>query len=165
MKKLSLYSIKMLPWLAASVCVAWQASASSFLLPQAMASAPQLVAQSAADLSPDSSSTAGQPTSADELVIDDLTDDQSTQIELIFEEYQPQIEAAMLTYEAAAADLLDLLQPATPEADLIAARETVLEAERAVEDLVFERNLMLREVLTLDQRQVINDYLRNGLGL
>lgn len=166
MKKLSLYAMRMLPWLAASVCVAWQASASSSLvLPQAMVIGPQLVAQSAADLAPGSSSTAGQPTSADELVIDDLTDDQSAQIELIFEEYQPQIEAAMLTYEAAAADLLDLLQPATPEADLIAARETVLDAERAVEDLIFERNLMLREVLTLDQRQAINTYLRNGLGL
>ena len=29
MQKISLYSIKMLPWLAASMCVAWQASASS----------------------------------------------------------------------------------------------------------------------------------------
>ena len=166
MKRSSLYVMKMLPWLAASVGVAWQASASSsLLLPQAIATGPQLVAQSAADLSPGSSSTAGQPTSADELVIDDLTDDQSAQIELIFEEYQPHIEAALLTYEAAATDLLDLLQPATPETDLIAARETVLDAERAVEDLIFERNLMLRAVLTLDQRQVINDYLRNGLGL
>ncbi len=165
MKRLSLASMKVLPWLLASVCVAWEASASSLSLPQAIASAPHLVAQSAADLTTDTTSSAEQPTSADELVIDDLTDDQSAQIELIFEEYQPQIEAATLTYEEEAADLLDLLQPATPEADLITARETVLDAERAAEDLIFERNLALREVLTLDQRQVINDYLRNGLGL
>ena len=165
MKKISLYSMKMLPWLAASVCVAWQASASSFLLPQAMASAPQLVAQSADDLTTEPASAAGQPTSADELVIDDLTDDQSAQIELIFEEYQPQIESAILTYEEAAADLLDLLQPNTSAEDLITARETVLDAERAAEDLIFERNLVVREVLTLDQRQAINTYLRNGLGL
>jgi predicted nucleic-acid-binding protein len=98
-------------------------------------------------------------------VIDDLTSDQAAQLELIFEEYQPQIEAAVATYEAAAADLLDLLQPTTPAAELITARETVLDAERAAEDLIFERNLMLREVLTLDQRQAINTYLRNGLGL
>ena len=164
MQRFSLYSMKLLPWLAASVCVALQASASSsFLPPQAVASAPRLMAQ-AADLTTEPVS-AGQPTSADELVIDDLTADQAAQIELIFEEYQPQIEAAILTYEAAAADLLDLLQPATPAADLIAARETVLETERAAEDLIFERNLVLREVLYPDQRQAINTYLRNGLGL
>ncbi|PSN14810.1 hypothetical protein C7293_10005 [filamentous cyanobacterium CCT1] len=155
----------MLPWLAASVCVAWQASASSFLPSQAIASAPQLVAQSATDLTVEPASTVEQPTSADELVIDDLTSDQAAQIELIFEEYQPQIEAAILTYEEAAADLLDLLQPDTSAADLIAARETVLDAERAAEDLIFERNLLVREVLTLDQRQALNTYLRNGLGL
>jgi hypothetical protein len=165
MKRFSLYSIKLLPWLAASVCVALQASASSsFLPPQAIASAPQLMAQAAADLTTEPVS-AGQPNSADDLVIDDLTSDQAAQIELIFEEYQPQIEAAVVTYEAAAADLLDLLQPATPAVELTAARETVLDAERAAEDLIFERNLMVREVLTLDQRQAINDYLRNGLGL
>lgn len=163
MKKISLYSIKMLPWLAASVCVAWQASASSFLPPQAIASAPQLVAQSATDLTPASADE--QPTSADELIIDDLTSDQAAQIDLIFEEYQPPIESAILTYEEAAADLLDLLQPDTSAEDLIAAREDVLDAERATEDLIFERNLMVREVLTLDQRQAINAYLRSGLGL
>jgi hypothetical protein len=165
MKRFSLYSIKMLPWLAASVCVALQASASSsFLPPQAIASAPQLMAQAAADLTTEPVS-AEQPTSADELVIDDLTSDQVAQIELIFEEYQPQIEAAVVTYEAAAADLLDLLQPATPAEELIAAREAVLDSERAAEDLIFERNLVVREVLTLDQRQAINTYLRQGLGL
>ncbi|WP_204137773.1 hypothetical protein [Halomicronema sp. CCY15110] len=170
MKRLSLASIllasmKMLPWLAASVCVAWQASASSFLPPQAIASAPQLVAQSATDLTDEPASTDEQPTSADELVIDDLTSDQSAQIELIFEEYQPQIEAAILTYEEAAAGLAGLPLPDTPAANLSIARETVLDAERAAKDLIFERNLVVREVLTLDQRQALNTYLRNGLGL
>lgn len=161
MKKISLYSIKMLPWLAASVCVAWQASASSFLPPQVIASAPQ----AATELTAEPAIATGQSGSADELVIDDLTSDQSAQIELIFEEYQPQIEAAIVTYKEAAADLLDLLQPNTPAEDLIVAHETVLDAERAAEDLIFERNLVVREVLTLDQRQAINAYLRKGLGL
>jgi Spy/CpxP family protein refolding chaperone len=165
MQKISLYSIKMLPWLAASVCVAWQASASSFLPSQAIASAPQLVAQSATELAAGPAIATGQPDSADEWVIDDLTSDQSAQIELIFEEYQPHIEAAIVTYEEAAADLLDLLQPNTPTEDLLAAYETLLDTERAAEDLILERTLMVREVLTLDQRQVISDYLRNRLRL
>jgi Spy/CpxP family protein refolding chaperone len=166
MKKISLYSIhKMLPWLAASVCVAWQASASSFLPPQAVASAPHLVTQSATELTAEPAIATGQPDSADELVIDDLTSDQSAQIELIFEEYQPQIEAAIATYEEATADLLDLLQPTTPAEDLLAAYETLLDAERAAADLIFERDLMVREVLTLDQRQAIRDYMLNSLGL
>lgn len=165
MKKISLYSIKMLPWLVASVCVAWQTSGLSFLRPQAVASAPQLVAQSATELTAEPAIVTGQSDSPDELVIDDLTSDQSAQIELIFEEYQPQVEAALATYEEATADLLDLLQPTAPAEDLIAAYETMLDAERAVEDLTFERTLMVREVLTLDQRQAIRDYLRNRLGL
>ncbi len=160
MKKISLYSIKILPWLAASVCMAWQASASSFLPPQAIASAPQ----SATELTAEPATATGQPDNADELVIDNLTSAQSAQIELIFEEYQPQVEAAIVTYEEATADLLDLLQPTTPAEDLIAAYEIVLDAERAVEDLTFERTLMVREVLNLDQRQAIRDYLRNRLG-
>lgn len=165
MKKRLLYSIKMLPWLAASVCVAWQTSGSSFLPPQAVASAPQLVAQSATELTAEPAIATGQSDSPDELVIDDLTSDQSAQIELIFEEYQPQVEAALATYEKATVDLLDLLQPTTSAEDLSAAYEIVLNAERALEDLTFERTLMVREVLTLDQRQAIRDYLRNRLGL
>lgn len=165
MQKISLYSIKMLPWLAASVCVAWQTSGSSFLPPQAVASAPQLVAQSATELTAEPAIATGQSDSPDELVIDDLTSDQSAQIELIFEEYQPQIEAAIVTYEEAAADLIDLLQPNAPTEDLLAAYETLLDAERTAEDLIFERTLMVREVLTLDQRQAISAYLRNRLRL
>jgi Spy/CpxP family protein refolding chaperone len=165
MKKISLYSIKMLPWLVASVCVVWQTSGSSFLPLQAIASAPQLIAQSATELTAEPAIATDQSDSPEELVIDDLTSDQSAQIELIFEEYQPQVEAALATYEEATADLLDLLQPTTPAEDLIAAYEIVLDAERAVEDLTFERTLMVREVLTLDQRQAIRDYLRNRLGL
>ena len=165
MKKMLLYSIKMLPWLAASVCVAWQTSGSSFLPPQAVASAPQLVAQSATELTAEPAIATGQSDSPDELVIADLTSDQSAQIELIFEEYQPQVEAALATYEEATADLLDLLQPNTPTEDLLAAYETLLDAERAAEGLIFERDLMVREVLTLDQRQVISDYLHNRLRL
>lgn len=165
MKKISLYSIKMLPWLAASMCVAWQTSASSFLPPQAIASAPQPVAQSATELTAETAIATDQSDSTDELVIDDLTSAQSAQIELIFEEYQPQVEAAIVTYEEATADLLDLLQPNTPAEDLMAAHKTVLDAERAAEDLVFERTLEVREVLTPDQRQAISSYLRNRLEL
>jgi hypothetical protein len=99
------------------------------------------------------------------LVIDNLTLDQTNQITELYEYYQPQLEAAELAYLAAAENLLNIFLPTTPAADLIEAREAVVTTGQVVNNLLFERTLALREVLTLEQRQEFHDYLRIGLEL
>jgi Spy/CpxP family protein refolding chaperone len=106
-----------------------------------------------------------QPEASQDLVIEALTADQLTQIEAIFATYRPQIETARIDYSAALAVLNNLLVPETADLALIQARTDTITAERAIDDLVFERNLAIRSVLTPDQRQGINDYLRAWLDL
>jgi Spy/CpxP family protein refolding chaperone len=106
-----------------------------------------------------------QPGTAADLEIDDLTDEQVTQIEAIFATYQPQIEAATADYMMALDTMNNLLVPTTADLALTDAHNNVVTTEQALNNLVFQRNLALRSVLTLDQRQVINDYLRAYLGL
>lgn len=106
-----------------------------------------------------------QPNAPEDLVINSLTDDQAAQIVSIFETYQPQIDAATAGYLQTLAVLNDLLVPATSERALTDARNDAVGARQTIDDLVFERNLALREVLAVDQRQAINDYLRDWLGL
>lgn len=106
-----------------------------------------------------------QPDSADDLAIDSLTDDQVAQLIAIFETYQPQIDMATGDYLETLAILNDLLEPQTSDLALTNARNDVVAADQVVSDLVFQRNLAIRSVLTLDQRQVINDYVRAWLGI
>jgi hypothetical protein len=122
---------------------------------------------------PDPSTTASstltdleaQPEASQDLAIEALTADQIAQIEAIFAAYRPQIEAARIDYSAALAVLNNLLVPATADLALTQARTDAITAERAIDDLVFERNLAIRSVLTPEQRQGINDYLRAWLDL
>jgi hypothetical protein len=106
-----------------------------------------------------------QPDSTDELVIDALTDEQVAQIESVFQTYQPQIAAARGEYLQALVVLNDLLVPETADLALVDAHDDVVAAEDAINDLIFKRNLAIRSVLTLEQRQAINDYMRDWLGL
>ena len=66
----------------------------------------------------------------------------------------------------AALEVLDtLLVPTTADRAIIDARNNAVVAEQKVKDLEFERNMALRGVLNIEQRQVINGYLRTLLGL
>lgn len=106
-----------------------------------------------------------QPDVSDDLVVDNLTDDQLAQIEAIFTAYQPQIDAAASDYSATLAVLNDLLVPETANLALTDARNDAKAAEKVLDDLIFERNLAIRSVLMVEQRQAINDYLRAWLDL
>ena len=156
-------AMKVFPWFIAAVCAGWLAPSSALAYSHSVG-ASVLTAQSASDLT--TNDAAGQPAGTDDdLVIEDLTPEQSAQVETIIETYRPRIEAATATYNDAVSNLIEILLPTTPAADLTKAREAVLTSERDAEDLIFERNLAIREVLTVEQRQPINDYLRSGLGL
>jgi hypothetical protein len=87
------------------------------------------------------------------------------QLDAIFATYQPQIEAATIAYGEALTVLNDRLVPSTTDDALTPARNQAVAARRTLDDLVYARNLALRSVLTLEQRQAINDSLRAWLGL
>ncbi|PSN76861.1 hypothetical protein C8B47_25085, partial [filamentous cyanobacterium CCP4] len=98
-----------------------------------------------------------QPASPDDLGVEDLSDEQIAQLEAIFDTYQPQIDAATARYLASLEAINALLVPSTDDLALTNAHNDVVVAEQAMDELIFQRNLALRSVLTLDQRQVIND--------
>lgn len=112
-----------------------------------------------------SAPTETQPQSTEDLEVDDLTDDQVAQMEAIFDAYEPQIAEATANYLAALEMMNNLLVPTTADLALSDAHDQVLTTRQVLDTVVFERNLALRSVLNLDQRQVINDYVRAYLGL
>lgn len=147
---------KLFSCLMASACVVGATVPAALAQPLA---ATTLLAQAAVD------PIESQPVTPDDLAAEGLTDEQMTQIAAIFDTYAPQIDAAMDEYEAALAVLNDLLVPTTADLAIIDARNNVVTAGQQVDDLLFERNMALRGVLDLEQRQAINDYLRTLLGL
>lgn len=180
------FPIRLLPGLLASACLAGlapaaQGQAPAESLPQSMPlTQPLAETLSTKDTFPEAPAAENlsiiasgdltddleaQPDVPDDLVIDSLTDDQLAQIEAIFTTYQPQIEAAAGDYANALSVLNDLLVPDTANLALVDARNDVKAAEQVLDDLIFERNLAIRSVLMVEQRQAINDYLRAWLDL
>jgi Spy/CpxP family protein refolding chaperone len=94
-----------------------------------------------------------------------LTDKQKTDIEAIFSLYQPQIEESARAYFEALDALNQVLVPTNDSQVIVAARNTVVTHERATYDLLFQRNIAIREVLDPTQRAVINTALRDLLDL
>lgn len=156
--------MKLFSGLMGFACAAWMLPALA-LSPteQPSADSHPHIAQSAADLG--GTHAADQPTSTEDLTLDDLTPEQAAQIQTIFDTYAPQVEQATEAYTEAVAAMLDVLKPETSAQILAEARADLLAAERDLDDLTFERNLAIREVLTQQQRQTINDYVRAALGL
>lgn len=108
-----------------------------------------------------------QPGTPEELIrqVFNITDEQAESIRSIFAEYQMPIATATDEYLRSLSTLNDLLDPTVASAAIRQAREDVLTQERAVYDLLFERNIAVREVLTFEQRTEINAYLRSLLDL
>lgn len=109
--------------------------------------------------------TESQPQATEDLEVDDLTAEQVAQMEAIFDAYEPQIAEATANYLAALELMNNLLVPTTADLALSNAHDQVLTTRQALDTVIFERNLALRSVLNLEQRQVINDYVRAYLGL
>jgi Spy/CpxP family protein refolding chaperone len=150
--------------LVASVCLTWPTVVLAQPLPQSMPLSQPIPASPSLAANPLSGLEA-QPAATQDLVIENLTADQIVQIETIFTTFQPQIEAAASDYSEALEVLNNLLVPTTGDAAIAAARDQAAIAERALDDLVFERNLAIRSVLTPAQRQSINAYLRAWLQI
>lgn len=108
-----------------------------------------------------------QPQSPEELFVQilDLSDEQRTAISGVFTTYQPQIQQAVQAYNQAVSQLNQVLVPSSSNDQISDARNEVLDRERAVYDLIFDRNLAIRDVLNPDQRTTINNALRNLFDL
>lgn len=94
-----------------------------------------------------------------------LTDKQKTDIEAVFSLYQPRIEESANAYFESLAALNQVLVPSSESQVIIAARNTVVTHERATYDLLFQRNMAVREILDPTQRTMINTALRDLLDL
>ena len=148
--------------LIASACLAW-AFPSSVLAQTDVVAEGLLLAQ---DESPDVlTELESQPQNPDDLLLNDLTDEQTAEIIAIFDEYQPQIDAARADYLETLGVLNNLLFPQISNLAITDARNDVVAAEQKIDDLIFQQNMAIRSVLTQDQRQVINDFVRSYLDI
>ncbi|HIK44829.1 MAG TPA: hypothetical protein IGR64_08045 [Leptolyngbyaceae cyanobacterium M65_K2018_010] len=110
-------------------------------------------------------SLATQPSTIEDLGLSNLTSTQLVEIETLFAAYQPRIDTAVKEYDQALTNLNNLLVPTTSDQALTQARNQATAAAKTIDDLIFQRNLAIRALLTVDQRQVMNNYLRAWLGL
>jgi protein CpxP len=125
---------------------------------------PQLRLQSASQ-NADWVAQDAQGESSDEVVIDiEITPEQKAAIEAIYAEYAPQLEAAATELAAEAAYMDEITGPATPSEDLRTQRQKLVEADIAFEDLLFERLMAVRDVLTLEQREDFNQQVEEALN-
>mgnify|MGYP006268063139 CR=1 FL=1 len=107
-----------------------------------------------------------QPTTFEEFIRDlEITEEQGTEIQGIFAEYQPQIEVLIDEYQMALEQLNDVLTPTSSNTLIVDTRNQAVSLERQIYDLFFERNMAIREVLTVDQRAEINRLIRALLDL
>jgi Spy/CpxP family protein refolding chaperone len=107
-----------------------------------------------------------QPQTVDAFLADafNLSESQQGEIRAIFSDYQPRIEQSFQDYLGAVERLNSALTPATDNRVLVRARSEVVSLEQQTYDLLFERNIAIREVLNPNQRTVINTALRDLLG-
>ena len=99
-----------------------------------------------------------QPQTAEDIFAEvlNLSEDQQNEIRDIFVEYQPRIQSSFQDYLEAVELLNSALTPATDTRVLVRARDEAVSLERQTYDLLFERNIAIREVLNPNQRAVIN---------
>jgi Spy/CpxP family protein refolding chaperone len=104
-----------------------------------------------------------QPQTAEDIFAEvlNLSEDQQNEIRDIFAEYQPRIQSSFQDYLEAVELLNSALTPATDTRVLVRARDEAVSLERQTYDLLFERNIAIREVLNPNQRAVINIALRD----
>lgn len=92
-----------------------------------------------------------------------VTPEQQAKIKAIETQYEPKINAAIEKYKLSAQELSNIIGTNPPTSDLKTKRKQVLDDERAVEDLIFERLMDIRDVLTPEQKQSISDSIRKSL--
>ena len=104
-----------------------------------------------------------QPSTAEQFILSypGLTPQQAAAIQAIYSEYESALKRAVDEYLLSINLLNNLVQPETTNAAIAQARADVLDHERHVYDLLFQRTIAIRAELTPAQRGPINTFLRS----
>lgn len=93
-----------------------------------------------------------------------LSPEQTEQIKAIFEEYKPQIQTAFGEYQNSLISFEELIGTNPSNEEVRERRTAVLDNERIIEDLLFERTMAIRDVLTEEQKASIAEYMRQQIA-
>ena len=89
----------------------------------------------------------------------ELTDDQKQELDSVLMTYESELEESAADFEETAAALNAVLIPTSSEAEIRAARQDMVYAAQEVRDLLFNRLMDVREILTEEQRQKVHDLI------
>ena len=89
----------------------------------------------------------------------DLTDEQKQELDSVLMTYESELEESAADFEETAAALNAVLIPTSSEAEIRAARQDMVYAAQEVRDLLFNRLMDIREILTEEQRQKVHDLI------
>ncbi|MGF1461162.1 MAG: hypothetical protein ACFBSG_19310 [Leptolyngbyaceae cyanobacterium] len=108
-----------------------------------------------------------QPATAEQFILayPGLSADQAAAIQVVYREYDADLQAAINRYLQSINLLTNLIQPTTTNAAITQVRNDVLDYERQVHDLLFQRAIAIRGILSPEQRALLNPSLRSMLNL
>lgn len=108
-----------------------------------------------------------QPPTAEQFIVANpgLSAEQAAAIQRIYVEYEQELQLAVNAYLEASNLLNTLVQPETTNEAIAQVRTEVVDHERRVYDLLFQRAMAIRAVLTPEQRVTVNTQLRSLLSL
>lgn len=89
-----------------------------------------------------------------------LTDEQKNQIQIILNEHRPEIIATFQELKVALQNLTTVVKPNSSNNEIRIARDKVVYLERQLSDLLFEELIGIRGELTVEQREKINQRIR-----
>ena len=89
-----------------------------------------------------------------------LTDEQKNQIQIILNEHRPEIIATFQELKVALQNLTTVVNPNSSNNEIRIARDKVVYLERQLSDLLFEELIGIRGELTVEQREKINQRIR-----
>lgn len=115
-------------------------------------SQPQLIAQTPVEETPEDFEV--QPS---------LSPEQTDQIKAVFAAYNPKLQSAFSEYQNSLQAFEDIIGTNPPNEEIQTRRSDVLDKERIVADLLFERTMAVRDVLTDEQKASIAEYMREQI--
>jgi Spy/CpxP family protein refolding chaperone len=101
-----------------------------------------------------------EPQSSQEFIDSlELTDEQREQIQGILETYEPEVSSTFQALQEAAQNLGSTISPNASENEIRIARQRVISIELLLRDLRFNELMAIRNELTVEQREQINQRL------
>ncbi len=102
-------------------------------------------------------STQEEPQSPEDFIDSlELTDEQNSQIQMIIDEYRPEINATYRERQTALEMLNNVVNPNSSNDEIRVARVSFIYLNDKLRDLLFEELIAVRDVLTVEQREKIN---------